>query len=136
MHAALSTSVAAIVRGYRDHEPRLRLAGVVLNQVASAGHETLLREALDPLGVPVVGCLRRDDALVWRDRHLGLVPVAEHAAVVRQSLERLGVAIEASFDLDLVERIARSAPALARAGCATAASRPDARASQSQVDLR
>ena len=33
-----------------------------------------------PLGIPVLGALRRDDALTWRDRHLGLVPVVEHPA--------------------------------------------------------
>jgi cobyrinic acid a,c-diamide synthase len=107
--SAMSTSVAALVRGYRDHDPRVRIAGVVLNRVASDAHEQLLREAIEPLGLPVVGCLRRDDALVWRDRHLGLVPVAEHPARVGASLERLAVAVAAGFDLDLVETIARSA---------------------------
>ncbi len=110
---AMSRSVAAIVRGFRDHDPRLRLAGIVLNRVGSAGHERLLREALVPLGIPVLGCLRRDDLLRWRDRHLGLVPVAEQPAVVRASLARLAAAVAAGFDLDAVEAIARSAPALA-----------------------
>lgn len=109
---ALSASVAALVRGYRDHDPRLRLAGVVLNRVGSDRHEELLRDALDPLGVPVVGTLRRDDRLVWRDRHLGLVPVAESPEVVRSSLDRLAAAVARGFDLDAVEAMARSAPSL------------------------
>jgi cobyrinic acid a,c-diamide synthase len=108
--SAMSASVAAMVRGYRDHDPRVRVAGVVLNQVGSAGHEALLREALEPLGVPVVGCLHRDDAFLWRDRHLGLVPVAEHPDAVRHSLEVLAERVTASFDLDAVLAIASSAP--------------------------
>jgi cobyrinic acid a,c-diamide synthase len=111
--SAMSSSVAALVRGYRDHDPGVRLAGVVLNRVGSDGHEQVLREAIQPLGLPVVGCLRRDETLVWRDRHLGLVPVAEHPAVVTRSLARLAGVVAAGFDLDLVEAIARSASAMA-----------------------
>ena len=108
--ASTSASVAAIVRGFRDHEPRVRVVGVVLNRVGSDTHETLLRDALVPIGVPVLGCLRRDDALVWRDRHLGLVPVAEHTERVSRSLDALAVHIEDAFDLDAVLRLARAAP--------------------------
>jgi cobyrinic acid a,c-diamide synthase len=111
--SSTSASVAAIVRGFRDHDARVRIAGVVLNQVGSDSHEELLRDALAPLGVPVVGCLRRDDALVWRDRHLGLVPVAEHADVVRRSLDALAAHVDRSFDLEAVLRIAATAPSAA-----------------------
>jgi cobyrinic acid a,c-diamide synthase len=111
--SAMSSSVAALVRGYRDHDPSVRIAGVVLNRVGSDSHEQVLRDAVEPLDVPVVGCLRRDDVFVWRDRHLGLVPVAEHPAAVRRSLEQLANAMIDGFDLDLVEAIARSAPAMA-----------------------
>jgi cobyrinic acid a,c-diamide synthase len=108
--AATSASVAAVVRGFRDHDPRIRLAGVVCNRIASDGHERLVREAIAPLGVPVLGCLRRDDALVWRDRHLGLVPVAEHPDRVGASLDALAAAIERDLDLDALMAVARGAP--------------------------
>jgi cobyrinic acid a,c-diamide synthase len=111
--SAMSASVAAMVRGFRDHDERVHVAGVVLNQVGSPGHEALLREALVPLGVPVVGCLHRDDAFLWRDRHLGLVPVAEHADDVRRSLDLLAERVTESFDLDAVLAIARTAPEVA-----------------------
>lgn len=111
--ASTSASVAAVVRGFRDHDPRLTLAGVVLNRVGSDVHEQLLREALVPLGIPVVGCLRRDDAFLWRDRHLGLVPVAEQPESVRRSLEILAARITEGFDLEQVLRIAAAAPELA-----------------------
>lgn len=113
--AAMSTSVAAVVRGFRDHDPRLLLAGVVLNRVGSPSHELVLREALAPLAVPVLGVLRRDDAFVWRDRHLGLVPVAEQPDAVRASLARLATAVAEGFDLAAVQAVARSAPPV-RAG--------------------
>jgi cobyrinic acid a,c-diamide synthase len=108
--AAMSGSVAAMVRGYRDHDPRINVAGIVLNRVGSAGHEQLLRDALVPLDIPVIGVLRRDEALLWRDRHLGLVPVAEHPDAVRRSLATLGERVREGFDLDAVVRIAGQAP--------------------------
>ncbi len=107
--AAMSTSVAAIVRGFRDHDPRVHVAGVVLNRVGSPGHEQLLRDALEPLAMPVLGCLRRDDALVWRDRHLGLVPVVEQPLLVRAALSRLAAAVTEGFDLNAIEAVAGSA---------------------------
>jgi cobyrinic acid a,c-diamide synthase len=108
--SAMSNSVAAVVHGYATLRPGLPLAGVVLNRVGSEGHEILLREALEPIGIPVLGALPRDDALGWRDRHLGLIPVAEQPARVTASLDRLAAVIAAHVDLPAVTALARSAP--------------------------
>ncbi len=109
--SAQAGSVAALVHGFATFEPRLKVAGVVLNRLASAGHERMVRAALASMSrpVPVVGALRRDDRLAWRDRHLGLVPVAEHPQQVGASLEALAESIRTSCDLDTIETIARSA---------------------------
>src|SRR5688500_2643936 len=107
---AMSGSVAALVAGYAGFDPRVDVAGVVLNRVGSDGHETRLREALHPLGIPVLGALRTDDRLTWRDRHLGLVPVAEQPAAVAAALERLAAAVAERVDLDAVVRLAARAP--------------------------
>jgi cobyrinic acid a,c-diamide synthase len=109
--SAMSGSVAAVVHGFATLEPDLRVAGVVLNQVGSPGHEAMLREALTPLDIPVVGALFRDDSLQWRDRHLGLVPVAERPSEVGAALDRLAGAITDRVDLGAVLKVARSAPA-------------------------
>jgi cobyrinic acid a,c-diamide synthase len=108
---AMSASVAALVSGFARFDPALDVAGVILNRVGSDGHETLLRDALAPLGLPVLGALRRDDRLTWRDRHLGLVPVAEHPQVVADALAHLAAAVAERVDLEAVVRIARRAPA-------------------------
>ena len=107
--SAMSASVAALVHGYATFDPTVRVAGVILNQVGSDGHEILLREALEPTGLPVLGALRRDDAMKWRDRHLGLVPVAEAPGQVSAALGRLAERVAVQVDLEAVMAVARSA---------------------------
>ena len=63
--------------GFASYDPGVRLAEEILNRVGSARHEEILRDALAGIGVPVLGTLRRDDAIAVPSRHLGLVPVAE-----------------------------------------------------------
>jgi cobyrinic acid a,c-diamide synthase len=111
--SAMSGSVAALVHGYATFDPAVRIAGVVLNRVGSRAHESMLREALEPIGIPVLGVLARADELAWRDRHLGLVPVVEQREAVEKSLERLADAVDASCDLDAISAVARAAPPLA-----------------------
>jgi cobyrinic acid a,c-diamide synthase len=110
--AAMSGSVAAVVHGFATFDRDVDLAGVILNRVGSDGHETMLREALAPLGIPVVGALRRDDAFSWRDRHLGLVPVVEQPQQIAASLDRLATAVDRSCDLDAILALADKAQPL------------------------
>jgi cobyrinic acid a,c-diamide synthase len=118
--SAMSGSVAALVHGYGSFDPSVRVAGVVLNRVGSPAHETMLRGALAPLGVPVLGALARGDELVWRDRHLGLIPVVEQPHAVRAALDRIGDAIEVSCDLEEILKVARAAARLAPGDAPTA----------------
>ncbi len=113
--SAMSSSVAALVQGFACFDPAVTVAGVVLNRVGSEHHESLLRQALAPLNIPVLGALRRDDRFTWRDRHLGLVPVVERRSEVTASLARLAGAVGAAIDLEAVMRLARGAPPV-RAG--------------------
>ncbi len=114
--SAMSGSVAALVHGYTTFDPAVRVAGLVLNRVGSPAHESMLREALEPIGIPVLGVLTRAEGLAWRDRHLGLVPVVEQREAIEKSLDRLADAVDASCDLDAISAIARAAPPLAAGG--------------------
>jgi len=108
--SAVGASVAALVHGFATFDPAVRVAGVVLNRVGSDSHESLLREALAPSGVHVLGALRRHGDYAWRDRHLGLVPVVEHPDRIRRSIAALAAAVARDCDLDAVVALARSAP--------------------------
>jgi cobyrinic acid a,c-diamide synthase len=109
----LSDSVAAVLSGFAGWDPAVRVAGVVLNRVGSDAHEAALRRAVEPVGVPVLGSLRRDERFAWRDRHLGLVPVAEQPDVVAAAVDRLARAVGDQVDLDGIVRLASRAPRLA-----------------------
>lgn len=110
--SSMARSAAAIVHGYRTFDPTLEIAGVILNRVGSDGHEQLLREAIAPLGVPVVGVLRRDGRVSAPERHLGLVPAGERESRARSALDALAAAISARADLDAVLALAHAAPPL------------------------
>jgi cobyrinic acid a,c-diamide synthase len=110
--AAMARSVAAIVHGYATFDPEVDVAGVILNRVGSPWHAELLRESLEPLGIPVLGALHRDDAIATPERHLGLVPVAEREPRARAALATLGEAVRAGCDLEAVLALARRAPEL------------------------
>ena len=110
--AAQGRSIAALVHGFRSFDPAVRIAGVILNRVGSENHRSILTEALDELGVPVLGALRRDTAVSAPSRHLGLVPVAERRAESLATVSALGALVDAGVQLDEVYRLARSAPPL------------------------
>ncbi|GAA4971576.1 cobyrinate a,c-diamide synthase [Actinoplanes utahensis] len=109
--AAQGRSIAAVVHGFRSFGT-VRLAGVILNRVGSDRHEQILRDACEEVGTPVLGALRRADAVAAPSRHLGLVPAAERRAEALASVEALAALVAASVDLDAVAAVARSAAPL------------------------
>jgi cobyrinic acid a,c-diamide synthase len=110
--ASMARSAAAIVHGYRTFDPDVDVAGVIFNKVGSDHHEQLLRDAVAPLRVPVLGALRRDPRVVAPERHLGLVPAGEPEAATRAALDALADAAATYADLDGLLALARRAPAL------------------------
>ena len=106
-------SVAALVHGFATFDPRVRLGGVILNRIGSDRHEELCREAL--AGYPVLGAIRRDEAVATPSRHLGLVPAAERGAPAVDAVRRMGELVARCCDLEAIVRLARAAPPLGAA---------------------
>ncbi len=111
--SAMARSAAAIVHGFATFDPQVEVAGVIFNRVGSDIHEQLLREAVEPLGLPVLGALRRDERIAAPERHLGLVPVAEREPRTRTALDLLAATLAERVDLEALLALARSAPSLA-----------------------
>ncbi len=95
--SSLSGSLAAIAYGYCNLDPQVKIAGVVLNRVGSDRHLELLQNALQPLNLPILGVLRRDDQINIPDRHLGLIPTAE-LPQLREIFDRLAHIGKTCFD--------------------------------------
>ena len=111
--ASMGHSIAALVHGFRMFDEMVHLGGVILNRVASPRHEQILRSALDDIGVPVLGALRRGDLpAVLPARAHGPVPVVQRSAEAVQAVRRLGAAVAQGLDLDRLLALAGSAPEL------------------------
>ena len=76
--SGMAASVAALVHGFVSYDPEVEVAGVIFNRTGSKRHGELLRRAMQPLGIPVFGCVTRSECLELPDRHLGLVQAREH----------------------------------------------------------
>jgi cobyrinic acid a,c-diamide synthase len=100
-------TAAAVAAGLRDFRAGVQLAGVVLNRVASARHEDLVRRAMRGAGIPVLGALPRHAEITLPKRHLGLVQAEEQAEVDGLIAEAARFVAE-HVDLDAVLQSARA----------------------------
>jgi len=102
-------SAGAIAHGFATLDPQVRVAGVILNRVASERHRSMAQTAVEGAGVRVFGALMRADTLTLPERHLGLVQAREQSGL-DDLLSRLGEMIESAIDLDAVMDAARALP--------------------------
>ena len=100
-----SQTAAALAKGFATYDPDVRIAGVILNRLGSERHKRLAGDAIESLGIPVVGAILRDPSLTLPERHLGLVQAAEHADLMAH-LDRLADMAERSLDLDRILSLA------------------------------
>jgi cobyrinic acid a,c-diamide synthase len=103
-------TMAAVLSGCVRFDPQVAIRGVILNRVAGARHESILRRSIEHYsGIPVIGAVPKLDRRIFPERHMGLVPTPEHgwAADSIQSIARIG---SEHIDLDALTHIARSAP--------------------------
>lgn len=72
--SGMARSAAALVEGFANHVPGVRVAGVIFNRVGSTGHTRILTDAMEAVpGVRVLGGLPVRSDLAIPERHLGLV---------------------------------------------------------------
>ena len=97
----MSRSTAAILKGYSEFDPGVRIVGAILNQVGSQRHAELIKNAL--LGnIPIVGMIPRKKDLELPSRHLGLYMAHEK----EYDTAELAAFIEENVDLDAVIELA------------------------------
>jgi len=116
--AGQAQTAAAVAAGLRDFRSGVRIAGVVLNRVASPRHEDLIRRAMDAAGISVLGALPRHAPIKLPERHLGLVQ-AEELGRLNELIGEAARLVAERVDLDALLRLSECAwkPAAKSAAC-------------------
>ncbi len=77
---SITRSAAALVKGFLAFDPKIRIVGVILNNVKGGSHKAKAVAAIEHYcGVPVIGAIPRMEEMQLTMRHLGLVPYREGA---------------------------------------------------------
>lgn len=76
--AKAARSIAAMAFGYLNFDRRLKISGIILNNVSGPKHARYITEACkSKIKVPILGIVQRDNELRMDERHLGLIPTDE-----------------------------------------------------------
>lgn len=110
---SLGESAAAIALGFREYDPQINLAGVILNCTGSDFHEKIIADSLAEKGIKFLGALRRDDGIAIPERHLGLLSAYENGGF---DVEALREKFESSVNIDEVMRITENVQPLRPCG--------------------
>lgn len=108
----MTRSVAAFINGFVNFDSRIKIGGIILNNVARKRHKDILTKAIEKYcDIPIVGIIPKSKEVVIPGRHLGLVPATEIDAL-KEKVDRLGEIIAENVDLDLLLEIANQAPSM------------------------
>jgi cobyrinic acid a,c-diamide synthase len=107
----MAQSCVAMVKGYLDYEPRLRIEGLILNNASTFHREDLRKSLEEELGVRVLGCIADNKAISMPERHLGLLPADENGEL-GAAITAMADLIEVELDVEELLRLAQNAPDL------------------------
>ena len=94
-------SVAAVTLGFLKFARNSRIAGIILNNIASPRHDKLCRDALQKFNIPVVASIPRNQILHIPSRHLGLITTQEKNTQKRQ-LTKIANIMAKSIDMPMI----------------------------------
>lgn len=96
-------SIAAIILGFLHFDRNVRIAGVILNNIASERHAGYITEALaGKVKAPVVGIVKRNSEIRMEERHLGLVPAQELQGAKRKAIVGAAKYVMEQLDIDKI----------------------------------
>lgn len=108
----MTRGIAPLILGYQAFDPKIRIAGVILNRLGGRRHEAKLRAVIEHYtDVPVIGAVQEDAELALVERHLGLMPVNETAEAERH-IAAIGERIADQVDLERLLEISHTDAAL------------------------
>lgn len=101
----MTRTVAALVQGCIAFEPELKVAGVILNQVATSRQQKIITEAIQHYtDVKVLGAVPRMKTDIFPMRHLGMIPYQEYDGTA-EALEILAGVAREHIDINGVEDV-------------------------------
>lgn len=113
----MNRGIAPLLMGYRQFDPGLPIAGVILNRVGGPRHEAKLRAALKKYtDVEVLGAIPSVPQVIIPERHLGLLPAKEESGA-SSIIAAIAEVVSKHVDLDRVFAIAGSSPPLSSSCC-------------------
>ena len=105
--ARQARSLAPLLKGFATFDAGTAVAGCILNNVGSARHERILRDAAREAGVTVFGVLPRQPQIMLPSRHLGLVQAGE-ADAEQEKLELIIDHVQQNIDVDALLALAHA----------------------------
>ncbi len=106
-------SVAATALGFKNFEKNSRICGIILNKIGSKKHETLCRDALKKVGLPILGVIPRNDTLSLESRHLGLIPVQEKQSLDKK-IKLIAKSLSGFIEIEKIIKLAKDGPSLSK----------------------
>jgi cobyrinic acid a,c-diamide synthase len=105
----MARSAGAIALGYRDFDRDLNMAGVICNRVGSSKHAQWVTEAVEGVGIPVLGTIPKSANLRIPERHLGLYMAEERDEEVEELIQTCREIFSENIDLDRIWSLAKTA---------------------------
>lgn len=108
----MTRGIAPLILGYQAFDRNIRIAGVILNNLGGARHESKLRAVIEHYtDVPVLGAVHHDKRLQITERHLGLMPSNESSEALHH-IQEIGTVVGSQVNLEALIEVAKSAPVL------------------------
>jgi len=99
-------SIAATALGFAKFHRNSRIVGIILNKIGSKKHESMCKQALASLKVPILGSILRNSEIL-ESRHLGLIPVKEQKSL-QNKIRKVSREISDSLDIDKIIQICKN----------------------------
>ncbi len=104
-------SISATALGFKNFEKNSRICGIILNKIGSKKHETLCRDSLKKVGLPILGVIPRNDDFSLESRHLGLIPVREKNFLDGR-IKSIAKSLSGFIDIEKITKLAKDVPLL------------------------
>ena len=106
-------SIAATALGFAKFHRNSRIVGIILNKIGSKKHESMCKQALASLKVPILGSILRNSESL-ESRHLGLIPIKEQRSL-QNKIRKVSREISDSLDIDKIIQICKNVSDLPKA---------------------